>query len=123
LEEALVATHGNMLVGVFENALRNALLYTPANSEICIQLTETGDGEHYRIQVMDQGPGVPEDLLEDIFQPFFRTDQARARESGGYGLGLAIAHRSIALHNGKIWAENRPTGGLTIGILLPQVKA
>lgn len=121
-DEALVATHGNMLVGVFENTLRNALLYTPPNSEICIQLNETGDGEHYRIQIMDQGPGVPEDALEDIFQPFFRTDQARARESGGYGLGLAIAHRSIALHKGKIWAENRPTGGLTLGILLPQIN-
>lgn len=120
LEEALVATHGNMLVGVFENILRNALLYTPEHSEIYLQLTETGDGESYRIEIMDQGPGVAEDALEDIFQPFFRTDQARARESGGYGLGLAIAHRSITLHNGKIWAVNRPTGGLTLGILLPK---
>lgn len=123
LEEALVATHGNMLVGVFENILRNALLYTPEHSEIYLQLTETGDGESYRIEIMDQGPGVAEDALEDIFQPFFRTDQARARESGGYGLGLAIAHRSVTLHNGKIWAVNRPAGGLTLGILLPQISA
>lgn len=122
LEEALVATHGNMLLGVFENTLRNALLYTPANSAVCIQLSETGDGEHYRIEVMDEGPGVAEDALEDIFQPFFRTDQARARESGGYGLGLAIAHRSVALHKGKIWAANRPGGGLTLGVLLPQIN-
>lgn len=121
LDEALVATHGNMLVGVFENTLRNALLYTPTNSTICIRLSETGDGEYYRVQVMDQGPGVPPEALEDIFQPFFRTDQARARESGGYGLGLAIAHRSIALHHGKIWAENRAEGGLMLGVLLPQV--
>lgn len=123
LNEALVATHGNMLVGVFENALRNALLYTPAGSEICIQLTQTGDGEQFRIEVLDQGPGVPEDALEDIFQPFYRTDQARARESGGYGLGLAIAHRSIALHQGRIWAENRAGGGLTLGVLLPKIES
>lgn len=123
LEEALVATHGNMLVGVFENTLRNALLYTPANSEICIALSETGDGEHFRVDIMDQGPGVPNDALDDIFQPFFRTDQARARESGGYGLGLAIAQRSVSLHQGRIWAENRPEGGLSLSTLLPQIKS
>jgi signal transduction histidine kinase len=123
LEEALVATHGNMLVGVFENALRNALLYTPENSEICILLSETGDGEQYCVEIMDQGPGVPEDALEDIFQPFFRTDQARARESGGYGLGLAIAQRSVNLHHGRIWAENRAQGGLSLSVLLPNIKS
>jgi len=122
LEEALVATHGNMLVGVFENILRNALLYTPENSKISIALSETGDGEQFRIEIMDQGPGVPDDTLEDIFQPFFRTDQARARESGGYGLGLAIAQRSVSLHQGRIWAENRAEGGLTLAVLLPQIK-
>jgi two-component system sensor histidine kinase CpxA len=122
LEEALVSTHGNMLVGVFENTLRNALLYTPANAEICIQLYETGDGEYYRVDIMDEGPGVPEDALDSIFQPFYRTDEARARESGGYGLGLAIAQRSISLHRGRIWAENRPEGGLRLCILIPQIK-
>jgi signal transduction histidine kinase len=122
LEEALVSTHGNMLVGVFENTLRNALLYTPANAEICVQLNETGDGEYYRVDIMDQGPGVPEDALESIFQPFYRTDEARARESGGYGLGLAIAQRSVSLHQGRIWAENRPVGGLSLCIILPQIK-
>lgn len=123
LDEALVSTHGNMLVGVFENTLRNALLYTPANAEICVQLTETGDGEYYRVEIMDQGPGVPEEALENIFQPFYRTDEARARESGGYGLGLAIAQRSVSLHQGRIWAENRPTGGLNLCTLLPQIKS
>jgi signal transduction histidine kinase len=119
LEEALVSTHGNMLVGVFENTLRNALLYTPEHSEIIILLNQTGDGECFRIDIQDQGPGVPEDALEDIFQPFFRTDQARARESGGYGLGLAIAQRSISLHKGRIWAENRSEGGLSLCMTLP----
>ncbi len=123
LEEALVSTHGNMLVGVFENTLRNALLYTPANAEICVQINETGDGEYYRIDIIDQGPGVPDDALESIFQPFYRTDEARARESGGYGLGLAIAQRSVSLHQGRIWAENRPVGGLSLCIMLPQIKS
>jgi len=120
LEEALVATHGNMLVGVFENILRNALLYTELNSTITIELTETENLQHYQILISDQGAGVAEQALEDIFRPFFRTDQARARESGGYGLGLAIAQRSVELHKGQIWARNRPQGGLTVGVLLPQ---
>jgi signal transduction histidine kinase len=62
---------------------------------------------------------VPNENLEDIFQPFFRTDSARDRESGGHGLGLAIAHRSVTLHYGKIWAENKSQGGLKIIVELP----
>lgn len=120
LDEALVATHGNMLVGVFENILRNALLYTPLESTITIELSLTPDQKNYQVLISDQGPGVASEALEDIFQPFFRTDQARARESGGYGLGLAIAQRSVELHHGRIWASNHPQGGLTLGVLLPQ---
>lgn len=123
LDEALVATHGNMLVGVFENILRNALLYTQMGSTITIEVTETTNLEYYEVLIHDQGPGVTTDALEDIFQPFFRTDQARARESGGYGLGLAIAQRSVELHQGRIWACNRPEGGLTLGVRLPQKSA
>lgn len=121
LDEALVATHGNMLVGVFENILRNALLYTPPDSEIHIHLTTEEYSGHYQVLMSDQGPGVPKESLKDIFEPFFRTDQARARESGGYGLGLAIAQRSVSLHHGRIWAENNPGGGLTLGVSLPAI--
>lgn len=116
-EEALVQTHGNMLVGVFENILRNALLYSPNGGQISIHLTQTDDS--FLAQIADQGPGVPEESLRDIFEPFYRTDQARARESGGYGLGLAIAYRSVGLHGGQIWAENSPSGGLMVSVRLP----
>ncbi len=119
LDEALVSTHGNMLVGVFENVLRNALLYAPLNSKVRIELH--AKGEEYRVQITDQGPGVAEDQLVDIFEPFYRTDQARARESGGYGLGLAIAYRSVKLHKGDIWAENSQPHGLTVQIKLPAI--
>jgi len=122
LEEALVATHGNMLLGVFENILRNALLYTPINSTIAIDLEPAKRGEQFRVRIGDQGPGVAEESLDDIFQPFFRTDQARARESGGYGLGLAIAYRSVTLHQGgRIWASNNPGGGLAISVQLDTI--
>ena len=119
LDEALVATHGNTLVGVFENILRNALLYTPSGSRIDINLGKAEDTEDYLVTIADQGPGVAEESLRAIFEPFYRTDQARARESGGYGLGLAIAQRSVSLHHGRIWAENRALGGLRLCVQLP----
>jgi two-component system sensor histidine kinase CpxA len=118
-DEALVATHGNMLVGVFENILRNAIHYTPVNGNIDITLARKADENTFKIVISDSGTGVPDSALNDIFQPFFRTDSARDRESGGHGLGLAIAHRSVTLHYGKIWAENKPEGGLKINVEIP----
>lgn len=119
LDEALVATHGNMLVGVFENILRNAIHYTPQSGDIDICLTHNANENIFSIVIADSGMGVPQALLNDIFQPFFRTDSARDRESGGHGLGLAIAHRSVTLHYGKIWAENKAAGGLKIIVEIP----
>lgn len=118
-EEALVATYGNMLVGVFENILRNGIHYTPQHGTIEVGLSYKFYENIFSIVIADSGTGVPEELLGDIFQPFFRTDSARDRESGGHGLGLAIAHRSVTLHYGKIWAENKPTGGLKITVEIP----
>jgi two-component system sensor histidine kinase CpxA len=122
-DEALVATYGNMLVGVFENILRNAIHYTPPSGNIDIRLTRKADENTFAIVIADSGTGVPQALLNDIFQPFFRTDSARNRESGGHGLGLAIAHRSVTLHYGKIWAENKASGGLKITVEIPALPA
>jgi two-component system sensor histidine kinase CpxA len=117
--EALVQTHGNMLIGVFENILRNALHYTPTGGAITIDMDHLDNEQAYIIHICDTGPGVPEEALEDIFQPFYRTDQARDRESGGYGLGLAIAQRTVALHKGVISARNLIDGGLCVTVKIP----
>ena len=117
--EALVATYGNMLVGVFENIIRNAIHYTPQHGKIDIRLSRKSEEDIFTIAISDSGTGVPDADLNDIFQPFFRTDSARDRESGGHGLGLAIAHRSVTLHFGKIWAENNRDGGLKIIVEIP----
>lgn len=122
-EEALVPTHGNMLVGVFDNILRNALHYTPNPGQITIELAATELATHYVIKISDSGTGVAEEHLENIFEPFYRTDVARARESGGYGLGLAIAQRSVILHKGEISAHNLSDGGLCVTICLPAADA
>ena len=70
----------------------------------------------------DYGPGVPEDSLTKIFQPFFRVDDARESSTGGVGLGLAIAMRAVGLHHGTIVARNDHPG-LQVSIELPLVRS
>ncbi len=101
-----------------ENVLRNSIRYTPAGSSVEVNLAATGDAA--RIAVRDYGPGVPEDVLPKIFQPFFRVDDSRDTATGGVGLGLAIASRAIGLHHGRLWAEN-VAPGLKVWIELPLV--
>ena len=99
-----------------ENVLRNALRYTPAGSGVEILLTRVSGA--VRLAIRDVGPGVPEDALEKIFTPFFRLDDSRDSATGGIGLGLAIAHRAVTLHHGRLWAENA-SPGLRVTIELP----
>jgi two-component system, OmpR family, sensor histidine kinase CpxA len=73
------------------------------------------------LSISDHGPGVPEDQLPRIFDPFYRVQKGREMQSGGIGLGLTIAHRAVRLHGGKIAPRNRPQGGLEMAISLPQV--
>lgn len=79
--------------------------------------------EQIEIRVEDNGPGLPEDLLEKAFDPYFRAEQSRSRETGGTGLGLSIARNLIRAHGGEIRLENRAAGGLAACITLPRVAA
>ena len=117
-EEALVQTRSNTLVGVIENVLSNALRHTPRAGSIEVALSS--EQQHWKITLSDTGPGVAQDELDKLFMPFYRTDEARDRSSGGVGLGLSIARRTVSLHGGKIWAEQAETGGLKVIILLPK---
>ena len=71
------------------------------------------------VRVTDSGPGVPEHALDKLFRPFYRIDDARGRQTGGVGLGLAITDRAVRLHGGTIRVANRPQGGLVVEIRLP----
>ena len=114
--------HGDSLwlSRALDNIVRNAIRHTPTGTSVLIALYLKGDQAH--ITVRDSGPGVPEENLTDLFEPFFRTSEARERHSGGYGLGLAIAQRAIKLHHGHISALNHKDGGLKITIELPLSK-
>jgi signal transduction histidine kinase len=91
-----------------ENLIRNALRYSPPQSSVDVNLAS--DSTVARIQVRDYGPGVPEELLSRIFEPFYRVEGDRNRDSGGVGLGLAIARRAVELHKGKLQARNMQPG-------------
>jgi signal transduction histidine kinase len=106
-----------LLRRAIENVLRNAVRYAPEGSAIDVTLA-AADGKAL-ISVRDYGPGVPEEMLRKIFQPFFRVDGSRDSQTGGAGLGLAIAHRAVGAHHGRIVAENAAPG-LRVRMEIPQ---
>lgn len=107
-----------LLAQALENVIRNAVKYTPDHSTVRVTLGDAGDA--WRIAVADQGQGVPESALAKIFDPFYRVADARDRQSGGTGIGLAIAKSAIALHGGSIRADNQQAGGLLVTIRIPK---
>jgi two-component system OmpR family sensor kinase len=112
-----------LLYSAMENILRNAARYAPEDSCISVALSEVkastvAPGE-YLIQIRDAGPGVPEHLLDEIFNPFMRVGDDHTE---GLGLGLAIAQRIIHAYRGRISAENHPEGGLLVSIHLPKTS-
>ncbi|HVW69347.1 MAG TPA: ATP-binding protein, partial [Steroidobacteraceae bacterium] len=112
-----------LLRSSFENIIRNAVRYSPAGAQVGITARRMKTSAHgvqsVEVIVYDQGPGVPEKDLELIFEPFYRVDAARDRAGGGEGLGLAIAARAVAAHDGLIEARNLQSGGLAVSVVLP----
>lgn len=99
-----------------ENVVRNAVRYTANGTDVEVRLRANSQAI---VTVRDHGPGVPEEALDDIFRPFFRVQDARDRESGGVGIGLAIAQRAVERHGGRIAARNAENGGLEVKIEIP----
>jgi two-component system sensor histidine kinase BaeS len=102
---------------LFENLIENALRYTDAGG--CLQVGLSCDRNRACIRFDDTAPGVPDDMLPLLFEPFVRADAARSRASGGSGLGLAICRRIVDAHGGSIDAAASPLGGLRITVQLP----
>ena len=122
-DEFLVEGDPELLRSAIENVVRNATRYTAEGTVVEIRLErQTNEkGAEVVLRVLDSGPGVPNDDLEKIFQPFYRLDDARNRQTGGAGLGLSIAQRAVRLHGGQLRASNRPEGGLEVEIRIPAV--
>lgn len=107
-----------MLRRAIENVLRNAIRYAPEGTAVEVSTFEADRSAV--IIVRDHGPGVPDQALARIFDPFYRVEEARDKNSGGSGLGLSIARRAVQAHHGSIEAENVHPG-LRVRIALPLI--
>ena len=102
------------------NLVENAVKYAEAGGNVGVEVWRR-NGEA-GITVTDTGPGIPEALLERIFDRFLRADMARSRATGGSGLGLSITHEIVEAHGGRVWAESTPGVGsaFSMGFPLPE---
>ncbi len=125
IEACLVEGDEELLRGAIENVARNAVRYTDESSAVTVSLRCIRDqgGSNGLIAIRDQGMGVPEESLPNLFRPFYRVGNDRDRETGGTGLGLAITKATVRLHGGAIRAVNAAEGGLIIEISLPALPA
>jgi two-component system sensor histidine kinase CpxA len=125
-DEFLVDADPDLLRSAIENVIRNATRYTAEGTPVEVRLDRqpaaNREAGEIIVRVQDSGPGVPNDALQKIFQPFYRLDDARNRQTGGAGLGLSIADRAIRLHGGQLRASNRKEGGLEVEIRIPAVE-
>ena len=113
-----------LLWSALENVIRNAVRYAAAGTQVEVSLQQENCADCPEkmaaiIRVRDWGPGVPEEELGQLFRPFYRVADARDRESGGVGLGLAITERAVDAHGGSVVASNAQGGGLLVEISLP----
>ena len=112
-----VRVNATKISRVLDNLLSNALRYSPPGGRILIAAQRTPEG--VQVTVDDNGPGFDEEDIPRLFEQFYRGEMARSRATGGAGLGLAIARSIVEAHDGRIWAENIPTGGARVGFILP----
>lgn len=119
-DDCVVNGSASLLHSAIENVVRNAIRYTQEGTSVQVSLEQaSGSTAEAIVRVLDSGPGVPNEALDKLFQPFYRIDDARGRQTGGVGLGLAITQQTVSLHGGKVRAINRPEGGLMVEIRLP----
>jgi two-component system sensor histidine kinase CpxA len=119
-----VRGNGSLLHSAVENVVRNAIRYTQEGSSVEIELAseDRAGASEAVLRISDSGPGVPADALAKLFQPFYRLDDARGRQTGGVGLGLAITERAVRFHGGKVSASNRNGSGLMVEIRVPLIS-
>lgn len=112
-----ISADADRLAQVVHNVISNALRYVPEGG--ALRVTAQPEGKGVTLRIADNGPGLPPEQRDLIFERFWRAESSRSRATGGSGLGLTIARQIILAHGGRIWAEETPGGGLTIAFWLP----
>ncbi len=113
-----VSADVDRLEQVLFNLIENAIKYGRSDGCVCIGGTSAVAGK-VRVWVQDDGPGIPDEATERIFERFYRVDRARSRESGGTGLGLSIVKHIVQAHGGEVSVESEPGKGTTFAFTLP----
>ena len=122
-ELPLVRMDASQIERLLANLIHNAIKYSPPATAIGVSARITDNGE-LELSVEDEGPGIPAEDRERIFEPFFRMRTAKQSEVPGYGLGLAICRSIVLAHGGRIQVSNRRSGGARFRVVLPaQVAA
>ena len=117
-QEVLAMVDREKFWQVIYNVSDNAIKYTPAGGTV--NLYVFNEGEFCRVEVLDNGIGIPQEEIDKIFDRFYRVDKARSRESGGTGLGLSIVNDVVSLHKGKILVDSTENEGTKFIIIVPK---
>ena len=111
-----------LLRAAIENVLRNAIRYVPGNGVIHVETSSQDDADGRQLSVVrtsDSGPGIPEEELKSVLEPFYHADRSRHWQKAGFGIGLAIAKRAATVHGGTIDIRYRAEGGLIVEMCFP----
>ena len=100
------------------NLVENAIKYNHSGGQVTV--TAYNEQKHIYLSVADTGSGIPKELRKRVFEPFFRVDKSRSRKLGGVGLGLALVHEIVRVHDGSITVKSNPSGGTILEVIFNQ---
>lgn len=115
-----VLMNAHKIQRVLYNLIQNAIRHTPSGGTVFVEARPRENDNQVQVDVIDTGEGIVESDLPHVFEQFYRGEKSRSRETGGAGLGLAIAQRIVQAHHGRIWVESKPGAGSRFSFTLPR---